>query len=114
MKARTAVLTGLTGLMLSAGMGSVASAQPVYRYRDSVFARRYMSDEQWQAERVVRQAYRDVLRREPDPVGLRDYTNAMLRRGWSAADVRRALARSPEYAQRFGGRYPWYGGFRYR
>ena len=114
MKARTMVLTGLTGLMLNAGLGSVVSAQPIYRYRSSPFARRYMSDAQWQAERAVRQAYWDVLRREPDPVGLRDYTDAMVRRGWSAADVRRALARSPEYAQRFGGRSRWDRSFRYR
>jgi uncharacterized protein DUF4214 len=104
MRIRTAVLTGLTGLMLNVGLGNDVLAQPTYRYygsRNGSLARRH-GGEQWQAEQLVRQAYIDVLRREPDPTGLRDYTDAMLRRGWSAADVRRALARSPEYAQRFG------------
>ena len=58
----------------------------------------------WRAEQMVRQAWLDVLRREPDPSGLHEYTDAMLNRGWSYADVRRSLLNSPEYAQRFGAR----------
>jgi hypothetical protein len=49
-----------------------------------------------QAQRVVARAYRDILGREVDPTGLRDYTDAMVNRGWSEADVRRALLNSPE------------------
>jgi hypothetical protein len=85
--------------MLNAGVGSVL-AQPVYRYPA---ARRSVANE-WRAEQMVRQAYRDILRREPDPSGLQEYTDAMMRRGWSYADVRRSLLNSPEYAQRFGAR----------
>jgi hypothetical protein len=56
----------------------------------------------WQAEQVVRQAYLDILGREPDPSGMQQYTSAMLQKGSSAADVRRSLLSSPEYAQRRG------------
>ena len=50
----------------------------------------------------LRQAYRDILRREPDASGMRQYVNAMLHEGWSEGDVRRSLANSREYRQRFG------------
>jgi hypothetical protein len=115
MKTRNAVLAGVTGLMLSAGVGD-AFAQVIYR---EVPARRYATTRSWsEARQVVRQAYIDVLRREPDASGLRQYTNAMLREGWSAADVRRSLLRSDEYAQRFGSArynraYRYRNGYRY-
>jgi hypothetical protein len=105
-------LTGLTGLMMSVGLGD-AFAQPVVVYREAPMARRYVAGNRWQVQQVVRQAYLDVLRREPDPGGLRQYTNAMLREGWSAADVRRSLMTSDEYAQRFG-RARFGRGYRYR
>jgi hypothetical protein len=76
-------------------------------------ARRYVAGGRWEAQQVVRQAYLDVLRREPDPSGMRQYTNAILREGWSAADVRRSLATSDEYAERFG-RTRFGRGLRYR
>jgi hypothetical protein len=86
--------------MLNAGAG-LASAQVIYR--EVVPARRYsVSENRWEAEHIVRQAYRDILRREPDRSGQRQYVNAMLYEGWSAADVRRSLANSREYRQRFG------------
>jgi hypothetical protein len=117
MKIRNAVLAGVTGLMLSAGVGD-AFAQPVYVYREAPTARRYATGGWWQARQVVREAYLDVLRREPDAAGLRQYTNAMLREGWSAADVRRSLLNSDEYAQRFGSArynraYRYRNGYRY-
>lgn len=106
MRIRTAVMTGLTGLMLQMGLGD-AFAQPVYRYRDGTVVRRYSSDSRWEAAQLVRQAYLDVLRREPDRSGLRQYTNAILNEGWSLTDVRRSLANSDEYAQRFGRSSRW-------
>ena len=111
MRIRAAVLTGLTGLMLQVGLGN-AFAQPVY-YREAPTARRYAAGNWWQAQQVVRQAYLDVLRREPDAGGLRQYTNAMVREGWSAADVRRSLQTSDEYAQHFG-TSRWGHGLRYQ
>lgn len=101
MRLRTAVLTGLTGLMLNAGVADLASAQVIYRER--MPARRYyVADTRFEARQIVRQAYRDILRREPDRSGLRQYVNAMLHEGWSEADVRRSLANSREYRERFG------------
>ena len=98
MRLRTAVLTGLTGLMLN---GTLASAQVIYR--EVPRARRYyVADNRWEARQIVRQAYRDILRREPDASGMRQYVNAMLHEGWSEVDVRRSLANSREYRQRFG------------
>jgi len=47
---------------------------------------------------VVRRAYEDILGRDPDPGGLRSYTDKMIREGWSERDVREALRNSPEYA----------------
>jgi hypothetical protein len=92
--------------MLNVGLGNAVFAQPDYRHRNSSYERRYVS-RRWQAEHIVRQAYLDILRREPDPSGMHEYTDAILRRGWSAADVRRSLATSREYAYRFGRRGRW-------
>lgn len=50
------------------------------------------------AEAIVRRAYQDILGRDPDPGGLRDYTSKMVNDGWSEWDVRNALRRSNEYA----------------
>ncbi len=55
-----------------------------------------------QAESIVRRAYLNVLGREPDAVGLRDYTTRVLRDGWTERDVVRALRSSDEYRSR-----PW-------
>jgi hypothetical protein len=108
MKMRTAILTGVTGLMLNMGLGSAVFAQPpAWRYRSM----RYGMNNEWQAQQMVAQAYRDILRREPDPSGLQAYTDNVVRRGWSEADVRHALLTSPEYAQRFGGAR--FRGYRY-
>ena len=49
------------------------------------------------AEAVVRRAYQDILGREPDPSGLRDYTGKIRNEGWSEWDVRNALRQSAEY-----------------
>jgi hypothetical protein len=86
-------MTGITGLMLSVGAAGTVFAQSPYRYG-------YEYSTQRDAERVVRRAYRDVLRREPDASGLRQYTRAMLYDNWTEADVRRSLLNSDEYARR--------------
>src|SRR5207244_10960848 len=110
---RTAGLTGLSDRMRNRVVGN-AFAQPVYRpYREAPQARRYTAGNPREPRQIVRQAYLHILRREPDPSGLRQYTNAMLPEGWSAADVRRSLANSDEYAEKFGGTR-WSRGLRYR
>lgn len=103
MKVRNALLTAVAGLALT-GAATEASAQ--YRYRDGYardgYTREYRGGRDFRAQQIVREAYRDVLRREPDRTGMREYTDAIVHRGWSENDVRRALRRSPEYAQKFG------------
>ena len=51
------------------------------------------------AENVVRNAYRSVLNREPDPAS-EGYVEHVLRDGWSQTDVERDLRRSAEYRNR--------------
>ena len=48
------------------------------------------------ADRIIRRAYQDVLKREPDPSGLDTYRRAILENGWDEQDVRQALRRSDE------------------
>ena len=48
------------------------------------------------ADRIIRRAYQDVLRREPDPAGLEAYRRNVIERGWEEHDIRQALRRSPE------------------
>lgn len=52
------------------------------------------------ADKIVRRAYEDVLKREPDRAGLESYRNRILREGWDEQDVREALSKSPEYRQK--------------
>lgn len=51
------------------------------------------------AEEIVRRAYLNVLKREPDP-GSRNYVEKVLRDKWSQFDVERELRKSAEYRQR--------------
>jgi hypothetical protein len=94
MNIKTAVVAGF---ILNAGLGGAVFAQGTYY---PVQSRRYVTSNQRQAERIVRQAYRDILRREPDASGLAQYTRSMLYDNWTEADVRRSLLSSQEYAQR--------------
>ena len=50
-------------------------------------------------DRIVRRAYEDVLHREPDPTGLRIYRSHIIDDGWSEAQVREELRRSPEFRE---------------
>jgi len=102
------ILTAIaTALMLNVGLGGgVAMAQ---NYPSQGY---YERTNNWgRAERIVRQAYVDILGREPDRSGLRQYTDAMVNRGWSEAEVRRSLRESAEYRERVRRGYyrPGYG-----
>jgi hypothetical protein len=56
------------------------------------------------ADRIIRRAYQDILGRDPDAAGLRNYRRLILQEGWDEHDVRQALIRSPERRQqRTGG-----------
>jgi hypothetical protein len=48
------------------------------------------------AQDIVRRAYQNVLKREPDP-GSQGYVDRVLRDHWSQEDVERELRKSDEY-----------------
>jgi hypothetical protein len=49
------------------------------------------------AEQVVRRSYRSVLGRDPDPQGLRNWTEQVLNNNWTERDLENALRQSDEY-----------------
>jgi len=102
MHKRTALIT--TGLMLNLGLGSAVFAQYAPYRNGRVYSQSSYASS-GQARRMVAQAYRDILRREPDASGLQAYTSKVMYEGWSEADVRRALLNSQEYAENVGSRY---------
>ena len=60
--------------------------------------RKYRNDTGTRPTAAVRSAYQDILGREPDAEGLRNYRQKIVREGWSEQDVRDDLRRSVEYA----------------
>ncbi len=60
--------------------------------------RKYRNDTGTRPTAAVRSAYQDILGRDPDPEGLRNYRDKITREGWSEQDVRDDLRRSAEYA----------------
>ena len=53
-----------------------------------------------EAERIVRRAYRELLKREVDDAGLRIYVDHMVRDDWSEEQVRDSIRSSPEYREK--------------
>ncbi len=51
-------------------------------------------------DRIVRRAYQDVLGRDPDQGGLRQYRSLVIDEGWTEAQVRESLRKSPEYREK--------------
>jgi hypothetical protein len=49
---------------------------------------------------IVRRAYQDVLDREPDEAGLRQYRRRIIDDGWTEREVREALRNSAEYREK--------------
>ena len=49
------------------------------------------------AETIVRRSYQSVLGRNPDPQGLRSWTEEVMRNNWSQRDLELALLQSDEY-----------------
>jgi len=52
------------------------------------------------ATEMVGRAYRDVLKREPDPNGLRHYRDKIVNHDWTEASVKDDLRKSDEYKRR--------------
>jgi hypothetical protein len=48
-------------------------------------------------DKIVRRAYQDILEREPDASGLREFRSRIIDRGWTEKQVRDALRASDEY-----------------
>jgi len=59
--------------------------------------RRSREFSEYTARVSVTRAYREVLRRDPDPGGLDNYVRLMLERGWDEGRVREALRQSEEF-----------------
>src|SRR5215510_15824735 len=49
------------------------------------------------AEQVVQRSYRSVLGRDPDPSGLRSWTEQVINNNWTQRDLENALRQSDEY-----------------
>lgn len=54
-------------------------------------------------ERIIRRAYLEVLGREPDPSGLKQYRRTLEERNWTEDDIRDDLRRSEEYRRKTNG-----------
>ena len=63
---------------------------------------KYRNDQGTRPTAAVRSAYQDILGREPDAEGLRNYRQKIVREGWSEQDVRDDLRRSAEYGSLTG------------
>jgi len=50
-------------------------------------------------EQVVRRSYRSVLGRDPDPSGLRSWTEQVINHNWTQRDLEYALRQSDEYRE---------------
>ena len=51
-------------------------------------------------DRIVRRAYQDILGRDPDAAGLRQYRSRIIDDGWTEEQVRNSLRSSPEYREK--------------
>ena len=51
------------------------------------------------AEQIVRRSYRSILGREPDPSGLRGWTEQVINNNWTQRDLENALRQSDEYRE---------------
>lgn len=60
----------------------------------------YATRRKERAESIVKEAYEDILGREPDKRGLQQYRAKVMNEDWDERDVRRALRESPEYRKK--------------
>lgn len=77
-----------------------ANANGRWGQNDGYNGRRYEGQRGYQsAEAIVRRAYRSVLNREPDPSGLRSWTQNVIDHNWSERDLIDQLKQSDEYRE---------------
>lgn len=67
------------------------------RYDRDVDYRRPAPAPRYDYDRVIRHAYLDILEREPDAAGLRNYRDRMRKDGWTEDRLRAALRDSTEF-----------------
>src|SRR5438876_594377 len=102
----TLTIAALLALAVDAGGGVAGTGAPLVRpallasvAEDAATTGAAVNFRTASADRIIRRAYQDILGREPDPAGLRNYRRAILEEGWDEQDVRQALIRSPERRQ---------------
>ena len=95
--AATCVLLAGPPAAMATGWSSETPSSPLDDRDSPGGHRRHRNDD---ADRIVRRAYQDILEREPDEAGLRQYRSRIIDDGWSEARVRDALRKSPEYRQK--------------
>jgi len=77
------------------------------RYPNEPSGRVQPNDSRWSyrdAEQIVRRSYRSVLGRDPDPAGLRNWTQQVVNNNWTQRDLENALRQSDEYRDIRGAR----------
>jgi len=77
------------------------------RYPNEPSARVQPNESRWSyrdAEQIVRRSYRSVLGRDPDPAGLRNWTQQVVNNNWTQRDLENALRQSDEYRDIRGAR----------
>jgi hypothetical protein len=69
--------------------------EPYSSDRDYHYDYRRYTDSR-EIEIIIEEAYRDILSRAPDTVGMRNYRSLMIDKGWSERRLREHLSKSPE------------------
>lgn len=72
-------------------------------WTDRMVRRHMMESAEYRQEvvdQMIRDAYQDVLKREPDPSGLANYRRLIIEENWSERQLRAELRKSPEYRER--------------
>ena len=91
---------GTSGSWNNGRWGDDRPADGRWRENDARNGRRYEGRRGYQAaESVVRRAYHSVLNREPDPSGLRSWTQNVIDHNWSEQDLINELKQSDEYRE---------------
>jgi hypothetical protein len=78
----------------------VRSSRSGHGYDSRSGSHGYSGSSHGNPDQIVRRAYQDILDREPDSAGLRMYRSRIIDDGWTEAQVRDALRKSPEYREK--------------
>lgn len=73
-------------------------------WTDRMVRRHMMESDEYRHEvvdKMIHDAYQDVLKREPDPSGLANYRRLIIEKGWSERQLRHELRKSSEFRNRY-------------